>query len=329
MGSSATRQAKWFCSGCLAVIWAMMSGLAPAAAQGQAKPLKIVFPFPAGSAGDTISRIFAASLQTQMGRTVMVENRSGAGGITGTRSVVGAETDGTVITIVPSAIMTMIPLYNKEAGYVPEKDFKALAHLVSQDLSLCVGPALPAKSLTELIEVVRKDPSKGSYGTPGAGSSLHLMGVKLAEVARINLVPVHYRGAALSLNDTVAGQLPMMFSPMPDQIEQHRAGRVRILATAGNERSRFLDGVPTFKESGIDILAQGWYGAFAPVGMPDSIAEELGRQLIAAVNLPDNRARLEKIGFMAVGAPGPALKAMVTRDIAYWGPIFQSAGFRP
>lgn len=298
-------------------------------AQPAGKPIKIVFPFPAGSAGDTVTRIIGTTLQQQSGRTVIVENRAGAGGITGTRSVVGADPDGTTLIIVPSAVMTMIPLYNTEAGYSPQKDFKALAHLVSQDLSLAVGPALPVKSLQELIEAVRKDPSKGSYGTPGAGSSLHLMGVKLGEVAKIKLVPVHYRGAALSLNDVVAGQLPMMFSPMPDQIEQHRAGRVRIIATAGAKRSPFLDGVPTFQENGIDIQAQGWYGAFAPAALPDALAQDLGRQLIAAVNVAENKERLAKIGFVSVGAPGSDLATMVTRDIGYWGPIFKSSGFKP
>lgn len=301
----------------------------PAAAQTPAKPIRIVFPFPAGSAGDTVSRIVGAALQLQTGRTVIVENRAGAGGITGTRSVVGVEADGSTLIIVPSAVMTMIPLYNTEAGYSPEKDFKALAHLVSQDLSLAVGPALPAKSLQELIEAVRKDPSKGSYGTPGAGSSLHLIGLKLAEIAKIQLVPVHYRGAAPALNDVVAGQLPMMLSPMPDQIEQHRVNRVRILATAGNTRSTFLDGVPTLKEAGFDIEAQGWYGAFAPAALPEDIAGKLEQQLIAAVNIPENKARLAQIGFSSVGAPGSALKSMVSHDIAYWGPVFKSSGFKP
>ena len=303
--------------------------IAPAAAQTPAKPIRIVFPFPAGSAGDTVTRIVAATLQNETGRTVVVENRSGAGGITGTRSVVGAEADGTTLIIVPSAVMTMIPLYNTDAGYSPEKDFVALAHLVSQDLALCVGPGLQAKTLQELIEIVRKDPSKGSYGTPGAGSSLHLMGVMLAEVAKIPLVPVHYRGAALALNDVVAGQLPMMLSPLPDQIEQHRGGRVRVLVTSGAKRTTFLEGVPTFQESGVDITATGWYGAFAPAGTPASIADELGRLLIATVNVPENQARLAQIGFVSVGASGAELKAMVSRDLAYWGPIFKSSGFKP
>ena len=297
-------------------------------AQPAGKQLRLVFPFPAGSAGDTVTRIVGATLQMQTGRTVIVENRAGAGGITGTRSVANAEANGNTIIIVPSAIMTMIPLYT-DTGYNPEKDFKALAHLVSQDLSLAVGPALPVKSLKELIETVRKDPSKGTYGTPGAGSSLHLIGVKLADVAKIALVPVHYRGAAPALNDVVAGQLPMMLSPMPDQIEQHRAGAVRILATAGSKRSEFLEGVPTFKEAGIDINAQGWYGAFAPAGTPDDAAAELGRQLIAAVVVPENKARLAQIGFMTVGAPAGSLKAMVTNDLAFWGPVFKSSGFKP
>jgi|LNFM01.1.fsa_nt_gb tripartite-type tricarboxylate transporter receptor subunit TctC len=306
-----------------------VAGAFPATAQDLPRQIKIVFPFPAGSAGDTVSRIVGAALQTQTGRTVIVENRAGAGGITGTRSVVGAEADGSTLIVVPSAVMTMIPLYNADPGYNPEKDFKPLAHLVSQDLSLAVGPALPVKSLQELIETVRKEPGKGSYGTPGAGSSLHLIGVKLGELAKITLVPVHYRGAALALNDVVAGQLPMMLSPMPDQIEQHRAGRIRILATAGDKRSPFLDGVPTLKEAGFDINAQGWYGAFAPVAVPDKIAAELGKHFIAAVNAPENKARLAQIGFVSVGAPGATLGTMVNRDIAYWGPVFKSSGFKP
>ena len=312
-------------SGALTVAGAIL----PAAAQDLPRQIRIVFPFPAGSAGDTVTRIVGAALQTQTGRTVIVENRAGAGGITGTRSVVGAEPDGATLIIVPSAVMTMIPLYNADPGYNPEKDFKPLAHLVSQDLSLAVGPALPVKSLQELIETVRKDPSKGSYGTPGAGSSLHLIGVKLGETAKIALVPVHYRGAALALNDVVAGQLPMMLSPMPDQIEQHRAGRVRIISTAGDKRSPFLDGVPTFKEAGFDINAQGWYGSFAPAAVPDKIAAELGQQFIAAVNVPENKARLAQIGFVSVGAPGATLGMMVSRDIAYWGPVFKSSDFKP
>ena len=305
------------------------AAIVPATAQGASKQIRIVFPFPAGSAGDTVTRIVGAALQLLTGRTVIVENRAGAGGITGTRSVVGAEADGSTLIVVPSAVMTMIPLYNTDAGYSPEKDFRPLAHLVSQDLSLAVGPALPVKSLQELIETVRKDPSKGSYGTPGAGSSLHLIGVKLGEIAKIALVPVHYRGAALALNDVVAGQLPMMLSPMPDQIEQHRAGTVRIIATAGDKRSQFLDGVPTFNEAGFDINAQGWYGAFAPAAVPVKIAEELGQQFIAAVNVPENKARLAQIGFVSIGAPGAALGTMVSRDIGYWGPIFKSSGFKP
>jgi len=317
----------------LGALGALTLAIAPldiAAAQATAvKPIRIVYPFPAGSAGDTVSRIIGASLQTQTGRTVLVENRSGAGGITGTRSMVGAEKDGSIFIVVPSAIMTMIPLYNTKTGYDPEKDFVALSHLVSQDLSVAVGPALPVTSLKELIEAVRKDPSKGTYGTPGAGSSLHLMGVKLADVANIKLVPVHYRGAAGALNDVVAGQLPMMFSPMPDQIQQHQAQRIRILATAGSKRSPFLDGVQTFKENGIDIVAQGWFGAFAPAGLPADIAQELGKQLNVAVNIPANKERLAEIGFMSVGDSGEAMRALVTHDINYWKPILVASGFKP
>lgn len=301
----------------------------PAAAQTNQKPIRIIYPFPAGSAGDTVSRIVAAGLQAKLGRTVLVENRAGAGGITGARSVVNAEADGTTLIIVPSAVATMIPLYNPDAGYSFEKDFVPLSHLVSQDLALGVGKALPVKSVQEMIEAVRKDPSKGTYGTPGAGSSLHLIGVKLAEVAKISLTPVHYRGAAPSLNDVVAGQLPMMLSPMPDQLEQHRAGNIRIIATAGPERSTFLDGVPTLRESGLDISARGWFAAFAPAATPPALAAELGKAMSEVVREPANRERLAQIGFIAEGNDAATLKKHVTDELAFWAPIFKSTGFKP
>lgn len=309
-------------------ILALACGAAQAVAQSPDKTIKIVYPFPAGSAGDTLSRMAANALQLALGRTVIVENRAGAGGITGIRSVVGADPDGTTLLIVPSAPISLIPLYNPDAGYNASRDFKPISHLVSQDLALGVGPGLPAKSIKELIELVRKDPGKGSYGTPGAGSNLHLMGVKLAQVAKISLTPVHYRGAALALNDVIGGQLPMMFSPLPDQVEQHRAGSIRILATAGAARSTFLAGVPTFVESDIDIRAMGWFAAFAPAGLPTKVADDLSRILSAAVQTPENKAVLSRLGFVAVGSEPAQLVSLVARDVDYWAPIYKSSGFR-
>jgi tripartite-type tricarboxylate transporter receptor subunit TctC len=302
---------------------------APAAsAQPADKTIRIIYPFPAGSAGDTLSRVVAAHLQKVLGRSVIVENRAGAGGITGIRSVVSSDADGSILLVAPSATVTMIPIFNKETGYDARKDLKAISHLVSQDLALGVGPALPAKTLKEMIEIVRKDPSKGSYGTPGAGSSLHLIGVKVGQIAGIKMVPVHYRGAALALNDVIAGQLPMILSPMPDQIEQHRAGKVRILATAGPKRSSLLEGVPTLSENGIDINAMGWFAAFAPAGVPNDLIGRYSRLFAEAVRQPENATILGRLGFIPVGTSADVLTAMVHRDLAFWAPIFKDAGFK-
>lgn len=299
-----------------------------ALAQPAEKTIRIVYPFPAGSAGDTVSRVVAAHLQKVMGRSVIVENRAGAGGITGIRSVVASDADGAILLIAPSATVTMIPIFNPDTGYDARKDLKAISHLVSQDLALGVGPALPAKTLKEMIEIVRKDPAKGSYGTPGAGSSLHLIGVKIGQIANIKMVPVHYRGASLALNDVVAGQLPMILSPMPDQIEQHRAGKVAILATAGPKRSSLLDGVPTLKENGIDISAMGWFAAFAPAGVSNDLIGRYSKLFAEAVQQPENAAILAKLGFIPVGTSADVLSAMVNRDLAFWAPIFKDAGFK-
>ena len=315
-------------AGALAACVVALAAAPAALAQPADKTIKIIYPFPAGSAGDTLSRVAANYMQAKLGRSVVVENRSGAGGITGIRSVVASEGDGSILLVAPSATVTMIPIYNPDAGYDAKKDLKPISHLVSQDLALGVGPALPAKSLKELIEIVRKDPSKGSYGTPGAGSSLHLIGVKLGQVADIKMVPVHYRGASLALNDVIAGQLPMILSPMPDQIEQHRAGKVQILATAGPQRSSFLDGVPTFAESGVDINAMGWFAAFAPAGLSNDLAEKFAKLFTEAVHQPENKVILNNIGFIPVGTSPAQLQALVNRDLSFWAPIFKSSGFR-
>lgn len=314
---------------CAAALWLAALWQAPAvSAQPADKTIRIIYPFPAGSAGDTVSRVVAAHMQKAMGRSVIVENRAGAGGITGIRSVVASDKDGSILLVAPSATVTMIPIFNPETGYDARKDLMAISHLVSQDLALGVGPALPAASLKEMIEIVRKDPAKGSYGTPGAGSSLHLIGVKIGQITGIKMVPVHYRGASLALNDVVAGQLPMMLSPMPDQIEQHRAGKVRILATAGPKRTSLLDGVPTLLENGIDINAMGWFAAFAPAGVPNDLVNRYSKLFAEAVQQPESAAILTKLGFIPVGTSADVLTAMVNRDLAFWAPIFKDAGFK-
>lgn len=327
-GKARSRAAS-FAAATAALAFLAIGAPAPSLAQSQQKPIKIVYPFPAGSAGDTVSRIVAHGLQQKLNRTVLVENRAGAGGITGTRSVVASEADGTTLIVVPSAVATMIPLFNAEAGYNAEKDLTPLSILVTQDLALGVGPALPVKSVQELIERVKKEPAKGTYGTPGAGSSLHLIGVKLAEVAGISLTPVHYRGAAPSLNDVVAGQLPMMLSPMPDQLEQHRAGNIRIIATAGPQRSPFLPDVATLKESGIDITATGWFAAFGPAGLPAGVAAQMSRLMAETVQEPANKERLAQIGFSARGSEPAELKSQISTELAFWGPILKASGFKP
>ena len=299
-----------------------------ALAQSDQRTIKLVYPFPAGSAGDTLSRIIAEGLRVHLKRTVVVENRTGAGGIVGVRSVVTAEPDGTTLLISPVAPVAIIPIQNAAAGYDAQQDLAAISHLVSQDLALAVGPALPVKSLKDLLDTVKAAPDKGTYGTPGAGSTLHLVGVKLATVTGLRLVPVHYRGTSLALNDVVAGQLPMLISALPDQTEQHKAGKVRIVATSGPKRSLFVAEVPTFSEQGVDISTVSWFAAYAPARTQQAFIDEASKAMAATVQEPQNVKRLADLGFEAVGtAPGEVVR-MLRRDIAYWMPVIQAAGVK-
>ena len=272
--------------------------------------------------------LFRSAWIASLGRTVVVENRSGAGGITGVRAVIAAEADGSTLLISPTAPVVIIPAYNPSAGYQTETDLTPISHLVSQDLALAVGPGLSAKNMAELLAEVRANPAKATYGTPGAGSSLHLMGVKLATQTGIKFTPVHYRGTSLALNDVVAGQLPMLFSALPDQVEQHRAGNIRIIATSGRTRSTFVPEVPTFTEAGVDIASVSWFAAYAPAGLAAKTAEQLSAVMAQTVRRPENAKRLSDLGFIPVGSSPAELATLLKAEKSYWLPVIREAGIK-
>ena len=299
-----------------------------AQAQFGAQPIKILYGFAPGSGGDLLARLVGERMQAALGVSVVVENRTGGGGAIAMRALKTAAPDGNTIYIGPNGPTTIIPLFDPRAGYDPETDFAPLAQLVTYEFALAVAKNVPAKNLAELVDWLKANPDKGSYGTPASGSSLHFLGVKLAQDTRLDLRPVHYRGSVPAVTDAMSGVLPIVCLPLVDVIEQHRAGNVRIVATSDGERSVFVPEAPTFAEQGIDIKVTGWYGAFAPAKTPQAVLDRLNKIMVETVQAPQTKQKLFAMGFKSSGTSPTALNDIRKRETDFWRPIVKSSGFK-
>jgi tripartite-type tricarboxylate transporter receptor subunit TctC len=309
-------------------LMALVGASVGAHAQLPSQPIKILYGFAPGSGGDLLSRMVAERLSVATGQSVVVENRTGASGKIALKALMASPADGTTLFIGPNGPMTIIPLYDGNAGYDPTTDFTPVTQLVTYEFALGVATSTPVKSVRELVDYVKANPGKGSYGTPGAGSSLHFLGLKLAETAGIDLRAVHYRGSVPAITDAMGGQVSMVFLPLVDTIEQHRSGAVRILATSAGERSSFVPEAPTFVEQGYDIAVTGWYGAFAPAKTPRPVIDALNKAMVEAVRSPEISAKLNAMGFHPAGTTPDGLAQIRDKEIEFWRPIVKASGFK-
>ena len=203
-----------------------------------------------------------------------------------------------------------------------------ITQLTTFEFGLAAHKGIPATSLAELNAYLKANPAKASYGTSGAGTSMHFLGLKLASATGVDYRPVHYRGSGQSVADLTSGQLPMVILPINDTIEHHRTGAIRILATSDRERSIFLPDVPTFREQGVDFEIPGWYSAYAPAKTPPEIVARLSKAMVEIVQSPEVKQRLYNIGFKATGTSPEAFAALQRREIEFWRPIVKASGFK-
>lgn len=308
---------------------AAATGLAPTRGDAQAAPVKIVIGFAAGGSIDGVARLIAESLGTALGRSVIVENRTGAAGRLAIEAVKAAAPDGDTLVLVPHGPMTLFTHVFKSLRYDPVKDFAPVSRVCVGDYGMTVGPAVPAKDFAGVREWLKANADKASYGSPGAGTIPHFLGVSTARALGVPMSHVPYRGSALAVTDVAGGQIPCMFSPVGDAIEQHRAGRVRIVATMGTERSPFLDGVPTMKESGVDVDQQLWYGLYAPSATPAPALERLRTSVVALLSTPAAKERLNRLGLVPSPSTPAEVLALAQRESAMWAPIVKASGFTP
>ena len=301
----------------------------PANAQLGGDPVRIIFPFAAGGSGDALARLLAEHMRASLDQPVIVENRTGAQGRLGVQAVKAAEPDGKTILLTPVAPMSVYQHVYKALVYDPVADFVPLSQVATFDFALAVGPQVPAKSLKELVDWVKANPNQGTYGTPAAGTLPHFFAVSFAQAAGLDLRHVGYRGSAGALTDLVAGQIPIVVTTTSDVLEQHKAQRIRALATSDKQRSPFLPDIVTFREAGFNIEGTGWYGLFAPAKTPAAAINRLSKAIIAAVNMPQVKERLLAFGLVPTGTTPAELAKIQKSDSELWAPAVNASGFTP
>jgi len=308
-------------------------GLALAVAGGavtaQPQPIKVIVGFAPGGSVDALARLVAESLQTGLGRTAIVENRTGAAGRLAVEQVKAAPADGDTLLLAPQGPMTLFPYVFRNLRYDPAKDFVPVTRVASGDFALTIGPMVPAKDMKGFRAWLATAGDKASYGSPGAGTIPHFVGVAISRQIGVPMTHVPYRGSALSMNDLAGGTIAAAVSPVTEALELHKAGRVTIIATTGAQRSSFVPGVPTLKELGIDVEVPLWFAVYAAAATPPATLDKLRQAIHAGLATPAAKQRIAQIGLTAAPSSTPELITLQMREREMWAPVVKASGFTP
>jgi tripartite-type tricarboxylate transporter receptor subunit TctC len=305
-------------------------GLAIAVAAGaQERPVRILVGFPAGGESDVIARLLVDRMKTSLDAPVIVENKPGAGGILAAELLKNALPDGRTLMISPIAVTVFAPLTHAKLRYEPTKDFAPVSLAANFQMALAVGPGSPAKTLHEYIAWARANPANATYGVPIAGGPTHFFGVMLARATGVDLTVVPYKGSAPFVSDLVGGQVPAGITALSQLLKHHEAGKLRILAASGPQRSSIAPDVPTFVELGFAAIeGTGWQAFHTRAGTPRETIDRLSAAIASAIKSREISARLLALGLEPVGSTPDELASRAAEDTARWAPIVRASGFR-
>lgn len=301
------------------------SSLSAAQEWAPSKPLRLIVPYPAGGTSDTIARLIAPQLGEALGQPVVVENKTGGGGVTGTEAILRAPADGHTFGIIASSYASSVHLV-PDLPYDPVKDAQPLTLVTRVGVALVTNPQFPAKTLAELLEMAKKDPGTIPYGSAGNGLSGHFAGEAMKLAANVDMVHVPYRGGAPGLNDVIAGQIPMMFNVISSVMSSVEGGKVRPLAVTSAQRSKVMPDVPTMAEAGLEnVEIYEWYGLVAPAGIPPEATGRLHQELEKVLKQDAFTERMEKQGIEVVANSPEDFATFISGEIERFGALVKSA----
>jgi tripartite-type tricarboxylate transporter receptor subunit TctC len=297
------------------------------------KPIKILVGFPPGGGTDAAARILAEKLKDELGVAVIVENRPGAGGQIAAQALKAAPADGSTLFLSHDHTITILPMVTKNPGYAPAQDFVPVAGFATFVNAFAVSGGTPAKSFAEYVAWTKTQGAKGAQGAvgiPAPASTPEFLVKVIADKFKLDLVSAPYRGSAPMMADMLGNQIGAGVASVPDFIENHKAGKVRIVAVLGGKRQAALPDVPTFSELGMGGLEDlPYYGIFAPAGTPKAFIETFSTALAKVLTQPEVRNHLSQMG-LTVGYMSSSQLAQREKSYAQaWSQIIKSSGFQP
>ncbi len=328
-GSAARRRTAPFTFG-LCAMAAAMGMPVPVLAQGYpAKPIKLIAPYPPGGGVDTVARLVAERLGARMGQSVTVDNKPGAGATIGADALAKSLPDGYTLMVGSITDYAIAPHIHKNLGFEMRRDFAPIVELGYGTVVLMVNGDLQAKTVSELVTLVKSRPGQLSYASSGIGGLQHLNGEMFKHMAGLDLVHVPYKGTAQILPDLLSGRVPMSIDSLPTHLPHIKAGKIRALAVASRARSATLPDVPTMSEAGIAGYESATnYTLFAPAGTPREAVERLNREGNAVMQLAEVREKLASLGIVVSGGTVEAVQARIPAEIDKWARVIRAANLK-
>jgi tripartite-type tricarboxylate transporter receptor subunit TctC len=303
---------------------------APLGANAQAypaKPITVIVPFAAGGTTDILARVIGQALNKELGQSVIVDNRAGAGGNIGAQLAAKAPADGYTLFMGTVGTHAINQSLYKKLPFDPVKDFAPLTRVAMVPNLLVAHPSKPYKTVKELIAYAQKNPGKVNFGSSGSGSSIHLSGELFNALAKVDMVHVPYKGSAPAVSDLIGGQIDIMFDNMPSAIQHVRAGKLRPLAVTTAKRSPELPDVPTIAEAGVPgYEATSWFGMFAPAGTPAPVVAKLNGALVKVLADPDVKKKLAEQGAEPYSEKPEQFAEFIRKESAKWSKVVKDSG---
>jgi tripartite-type tricarboxylate transporter receptor subunit TctC len=307
----------------------LVAGNVPAQTNYPEKPIRIVVGFPPGSQADTVARLFSQKLAEALGKPIVVDNAAGAAGNIAADRVAKAAPDGYTLGLLGEVQIVINPSLYKLA-YDPVKDFAPVSQVTVYPNMLVVHNAVPAKSVKELVALVKAQPGGLTYASGGSGSSPHMTAELFKSTAGLDIGHIPYKGVVVAIPDLLGGRVAMMFSPISLVLPHSRNGKLRALAVTSLKRSPVAPELPTIAESGYPGFEfTAWYALLAPARIPATIVRKLHLETVNAIALPDLRAKLADLGLEPIGNSPDEFSALINSEIPKWAKVIKETGIKP
>ena len=291
------------------------------------RPIRMLIGLPPGGPTDVVARIVAPKLGDALGQQIIVDNRTGAGGLIAAETAAKAPPDGYTLLFGAVSYSAIFASLYKKLPYDPVKDFAPISLVTKVPNVLVVNPALPVRTVSDFIAHAKANPGKLSYGSSGSGTSLHLAMELLKKQTGIEVLHVPYKGGPAAILDLIGGQIQVMFDNAPGQIPHIRSGKTRALGITSAKRNSRLPGVPTMIEAGVPgFEVTSWYGVFAPAHVPEPVLAKLNEQLVKVLNLPEIRERMAELGIEPAPTTREEFAAFQKSEVARWAQVVKDSG---